>query len=234
MNYLILQSILTPGMILVMGAVVFTSVVFFYYMFKKEKDFEEKEETVLKDYTHIVQEAQLKAKEIIEQASSEAATIIAQAQSTRINLDQKEEATFDKIAKEQEQLLQTNTIQFFNEYQASLAEVKNHYTSQLNDMINQIRDTTEKEIQDLKAALRTQMIGSNEGVTKKIQDDFAKTEIEISEYKRHQIEKMQNTIDEILIKVCEEVLGKAIPLHDHQELLLQALEKAKTESMFTV
>lgn len=234
MNYLIVQSLLTPGIIVLMGIVILTALLFFYYMFKKENDFEKKEEAVVQDYTHIVQEAQLKAKEIIDQASTEAATIIATAQTTRITIDKKEEDTFEKIAKEQEQLLQTNSAQYFHDYQASLDEVKNHYTTQLNEMVNQIRETTEKEILDLKSSLKTQMVGSNEGVAKKIQDDFAKTQIEISEYKRHQIEKMQASIDQILIKVCEEVLGKTIPMHDHEELILNALEKAKTEGMFTV
>ena len=64
--------------------------------------------------------------------------------------------------------------------------------------------------------------------------DFAKAQIEIAEYKKHQLSKIDQSMNDVLLKVSGSILGKVIPIRDHQQLIIDALEQAKKEGMFQI
>lgn len=234
MTYLSIQSLINPVFLSTTGIVVLAALIFCYYMYRKEKKIEEKSMHVSQNYDQLVQEAKAKAKAIIDQAGMEAATILAQSQNTKLNLDMKSEETFKKITDEQMQLLRTNSEEYFRSYTSSLEEVKHHYASLLEQMLADIRDSTQKEIQELKAILKNQLTQSQGSVTKQMQDDFMKAQIEINEYKKHELERIDKSMNDLLIRVSEEILGKMIPIRDHQQLIIDSLEMAKKEGMFNI
>ena len=55
---------------------------------------------------------------------------------------------------------------------------------------------------------------------------------EVQYYKQEQIKKIDNEIYKILQNVSMLVLRKTIPLEDHEQLILDALNKAKEEKVF--
>lgn len=234
MNTTLMQSFITPGFLLLTGIILTSAILFFYYMYKREKEFQEHEGHLLQNYDQIIQQANEKAKDIIDQASQQAGIILSQAQTAKLNLDTKAGEAFKQITDEQIQLLQTTTKEYFTDYQSSLDEVKKHYAQQLGETLSDIRDATQKEIVQLKTILDTQVNQSQQSVSGKMQEEFSKTQVELNEYKRHQMQKIEAQINDLLIRVSEEILGKVIPLRDHQQLILESLESAKKEGMFTL
>lgn len=59
-----------------------------------------------------------------------------------------------------------------------------------------------------------------------------KAQEDIDAYKRNQLEGIDEEVKKIVARVVPEVLGKAINMDEHEDLVWQALEKAKSEGLF--
>jgi flagellar biosynthesis/type III secretory pathway protein FliH len=62
---------------------------------------------------------------------------------------------------------------------------------------------------------------------------LSKAEKEVEEYKKNKISKVDEQIREIVISAAREVIGRAISLSEHEDLVNKALEKAKKDQIFT-
>ena len=62
---------------------------------------------------------------------------------------------------------------------------------------------------------------------------LAKVEKESLEYRRNKLEKIDEEIRQIVLSAAREVIGRAISLSEHEDLVTKALEKAKKEHIFT-
>ena len=60
-----------------------------------------------------------------------------------------------------------------------------------------------------------------------------KVEKEMASYRQNQIKKLDAKINTVLVEVSKQVLGKAIDLKNHQDLVIEALNKAKAENLFS-
>ena len=52
-------------------------------------------------------------------------------------------------------------------------------------------------------------------------------------YRQNQIKKLDAKINTVLTDVAKQVLGKAVDLKSHQDLIIEALNKAKAENLFS-
>jgi F0F1-type ATP synthase membrane subunit b/b' len=57
-------------------------------------------------------------------------------------------------------------------------------------------------------------------------------EILLENYKKEKIKEIDERIFQLLVDITKKVLGKAIDLSTHEELVIKALEKAKKENFF--
>ncbi len=62
---------------------------------------------------------------------------------------------------------------------------------------------------------------------------LSKAEKEVEEYKKNKIGNVDEQIREIVISAAREVIGRAISLSEHEDLVNKALEKAKKDQIFT-
>ena len=63
--------------------------------------------------------------------------------------------------------------------------------------------------------------------------NVVKMEKEMENYRQNQIKKLDSKINTVLVEVSKQVLGKAVDLKNHQELIIEALNKAKAENLFS-
>ena len=55
---------------------------------------------------------------------------------------------------------------------------------------------------------------------------------EIAAYKQQKIKESDKTVNKIIAEVSQKVLNKSIPLEDHQNLIIESLEKSLKEGVF--
>ncbi len=55
---------------------------------------------------------------------------------------------------------------------------------------------------------------------------------ELEAYKAMRLKETEQTVQRIVQKASQEILNKSLSLDDHQNLVIQSLEKAKKEGVF--
>ncbi|OGK41980.1 hypothetical protein A3A46_01740 [Candidatus Roizmanbacteria bacterium RIFCSPLOWO2_01_FULL_37_13] len=55
---------------------------------------------------------------------------------------------------------------------------------------------------------------------------------EIDQYRRKELEKVDQEIDQVVIQMAKDLLRINLSPKDHKKLVIQALEKAKEQGMF--
>jgi F0F1-type ATP synthase membrane subunit b/b' len=88
------------------------------------------------------------------------------------------------------------------------------------------------EIARFKKELEERVIDVETAAEKVLAEEFDDIKAEIERYKASKIAEIDRKSREILIDVTEQVLGKALDLRAHEDLVLSALENAKRQNLF--
>jgi len=88
----------------------------------------------------------------------------------------------------------------------------------------------EEELSTTKYNKRTQHhIGLVKAQLARLKEEYQKKEKELELYKVEALKKIDDQIYNVIQNISNEVLGKSISLQDHEQLIIDALEKAKKE-----
>jgi len=232
MHILFLEPFLTP--ILILFSIIVLSIGFLaiWSIYKKEKEFEKKREGEFNDYEKVLTEAHTKAEQIVEHAVKEASTFTTEGDDFTKEVHQQTEQAYKAVIEKNISFLNSSSHEFLTSYQNSLQGLKNKYEREVEGMIHKIQDDTLHDFTQLQETIRQKTIDNNSGFSKQLDDEFARTQMEIHEYKKRKLQDITLRMDKLIIKVSEEVLGQAISLQQHQQLITQALEKAQKEGLF--
>jgi vacuolar-type H+-ATPase subunit H len=164
---------------------------------------EEKRTSNLKldsDKERTLDKARQKGEEILNEASRKAMEILSETDSFNEDSRSKLKAHFDNVFKAQSEEIDRIGEKLLSEYQQQLDQIKK------------------------------QNINTAHNVSKDLEKDLLlESKKEIEEYKKAQLEKVDAQIYDILAIVAEKVFGPGIKMEKHEELVLEALEKAKKE-----
>src|SRR3989344_500911 len=116
------------------------------------------------------------------------------------------------------------------EYMSQL-EIKLHDEELKNQAV--FHDKVTAMINNSQSALANFIVEINSKIKKQIDDELSNVKAEIEKYKQRRIDVINQNIVDILEKTLEETLGKKLSLDEHSEIILQALEQAKTEQGIT-
>ena len=106
-------------------------------------------------------------------------------------------------------------------------------SNQTKENFRKMTDLAAKSGEDLADFIKKQ----EEAIVKESQylvaTNVLKMEKEMENYRQNQIKKLDSKINSVLVEVSKQVLGKAVDLKNHQELIIEALDKAKAENLFS-
>jgi len=88
------------------------------------------------------------------------------------------------------------------------------------------------EIERLSSGMVEQINSIYQSTSEKMNEKILKKEKEIEEYKREKIKELDQKIYQIITEVAKKTIGKTIDVSTHEELVMEALEKAKKEKFF--
>mgnify|MGYP001565047615 CR=1 FL=1 len=166
---------------------------------------------------------------ILEEAREKALKIISDANlfddSTRKLFDQE----LKRIGEGQVKTLEKLSYDLLNIYQKELGELKDNNIKMVNIISKDIENSTVAELKDFKEILKKETFESQKIVEDKIEDAYKIAQKEIEDYKLERIKKVEGQIYEIIQNVSKIVLGKTLSLQEHEQLVIDALEKAKKE-----
>jgi len=186
-------------------------------------------QTLQKKESDIQSDAHKKASFILEEARNEAIKIVANANlfedSTKKQFDQE----LKRISEGQVKTLEKLSYDLLNVYQKELADLKENNIKMMNIILKDIENSTIADLKDFREILKKETFASQKIVETKIEETYKAAQKEIEDYRTERLKKVEGQIYEIIKSVSMLALGKTLSLQDHEQLIIDALEKAKKE-----
>jgi F0F1-type ATP synthase membrane subunit b/b' len=201
--------------------VIFFTVYFIAKITKREKQLEERERELAKkegkidiDYHQVVDNALTKERKILEDAVSQSKVIIANTQ---------------YVSHDSKTIIDKALTEMVIDIKKDSSDIGRQFIDNYKYFLNKVSATSLTDFQNI-----AKQFGVNLDVQIK---DFSKNllpnlEKEIEAYKQERIKGVNKTIERIIQSVSQKALNKSIPVSDHSDLILEALEKAKKEGIF--
>lgn len=212
----------------------FTFIAFYAYsLYKEKKEVEETENNIYKIYKKIIKNAHATARQILQSTTAKASQILSETNYVNEQLVKDFDLNLHSVAQTDIDTFKQNSGQFSAEYQQLLQQMKDEYIKEMRQMVGLLTQSISSELKDYKDIVRAETIESQTIIEKRIEDEFEKAQKEIQEYKKQELDKVNQSVQELINSITEKVLGKTIPLADHEQLIMEALEEAHAEGVFS-
>ncbi len=206
-----MQTFLNPIIIticLLLGG----TILFLFYVYRKERRIFTKEEDILSEYEKILLRAHNHAITILKKANKKAERLVAKG-----SFVQKEELESIK------QKLQQQTITALELYKKELSLIEEN-----------LEKAGEQELHDFTSSLQNNITNAQQKIDKQVEEELTKAKNDVQSYKEKQMQAFDEEVKTLMKKLAVEVLGKSISLADHEALVDKALQQAKENDIFHV
>lgn len=200
-------------------------VIVFHKLYQKNK-------TSAKDNGLSLDEAGAKAVKIIDDANSKALDIVNKVTLSTDSASEKFKEDLTSISSAQIKEFEKATSDFANIYSQILQDLKIKNVEVFQKVSKDIETNTVEEIKNFKESMQKLTTLSQKEVKRKIDADYSIAKKEIENYKKEELQKIESGIYVLLEKMSKLVLGKALSLTEHEDLIEKSLEKAKKEGLF--
>lgn len=202
-----------------------------YYLYKT-KD-EGVPTDIYKKTSKTIEKANAEAEEIIAKASEKAKKILFETEYLRDDLVKRSEEDFNRIAQTSEQLLEGESKEFEKQYRVLFDDIRGMYTKKAGTILEDIEKIADTELTDFRDVLRQETVAAQGYISKKMIEEFEGARRDIQAYKEEKMQEINKNINELVQHVAKDVLGESIPLNQHEQLVTDALERAKKEGLFS-
>lgn len=234
-----LEPIIFFDLVITIFILALTIVILIVYFLRLIKKFhlyrienENQKDGIAKKNSSSLDEARQRAVRIIDEANNKALDIIQRtnlfASITNDNFNKELKAVTERELKGFEK----TTVDFIKVYESVLNDLKSRNVEIFQNISNNIETSTLEEIKKFKGVIEQETISSQKMVKKKIDHEYFLAKKDIDIYRQSELRVVDERIYEILEKVSKLVLGRAIELSQHEELITDSLEKAKKEAIF--
>lgn len=207
----VLQFVLTlASNILIIGLVIY----YFSSLRKKEKKIEKEQSEIDTNYHHVVDDALNKERKIISDATNEAGQIITQTKYLTNESQQEVNNAIRLVVADIHKNGEAITHAFTEEYTNSLKNLSNTSLSEFHTVMASLQTDLKKQIDEFHTTL------------------LPRIEKELDTYKQARMQEVDQAVVGIVQKASQEIFNKTISMSDHQNAVIQSLEKAKKEGVF--
>lgn len=184
------------------------------------------------DVQRTLTDATLKARSIVDHATSQAEAMLSDTDAFKMAMQKRVMEAYEHA---------------FAGMKAQTDEKMVAWQKAMDGVIASTRDNNVKILQNVEADIKQGVESVTEKFMKEMQDrimalankrqtfiegQLSQIDTDLHNYKKEQLERIENNIYHILSRGAEEVLGQAVNLDLHQELIIKALEQAKREGVF--
>lgn len=180
-----------------------------------------------------IEKANSQANDILTKASEKAKEILFETEYVKEDLVKHTEEDLSRIAQTSVQILEGESKEFEKQYKVLFDDIRNTYTKKAGSILENIEGVADTELDDFRELLRKETVAVQAYISRKTIEEFEGAKRDIATYKEEKLEEVSKNINALILRVAKDVLGEAIPLHEHEKLVTQALERAKKEGVFS-
>lgn len=187
---------------------------------KEEDKWEDLEVKAQRDYHELIESANKKAEEIILHASE------IKQESTNFLQD-----SVELMLADQRKILEEASTALSKQFEAQLKQVNDNNIQLLKNIYKGIETDVESDYSEYKDVIKKQTFEAENIAKEKIKQEYEKLEIEIKDYREKMLNKVNDDIYKILINISKSVLGKSLDTKEHEDLIIDSLNRAKKENI---
>lgn len=231
---LILPDLLVIIAVLTTLGILIAIAAFIHKVLKGERDFQEKEHETFGQYKKVLDKAHAQARALLYTTSLASSEILTETKQTNEHVAEDLDKILQEMAEKRIHNMKEVTEQFQKAYEQHLKNIQDKFQDQETNTLQATQDTVDKSLQAFSQSLSAKTVGMQELIDKKTNEMLEQAELEIADYKSNRLRKIDVEINQLVQKTFQEVLRKSIPESIHEELIMEALEKAKKESVLSV
>lgn len=202
------------------------------YFRRRERELHRREDMLSKNSHELLEHAHHRATVLLARTTEVSEKMLLQSDFLHNDIQAKVDNAMAQIIENNKKMLDSQTGVFDKSYSEDLVQLRSQYVTQIQSVIGEIRTSTEKEIKDFMNVIMKETISAQNYMGTKINEEFETSQKEIAAYKEEQFKKIDESVKAAIVSISQKVLGKAIPMDQHEKLVLDALEQAKREGMF--
>ncbi|MBI2443511.1 MAG: hypothetical protein HYV40_06450 [Candidatus Levybacteria bacterium] len=179
--------------------------------------------------SEMLQSAHEQNLKIIEDANKEAADILASAQVSKTEATTLLKEKIDQIVELQKKTTDSMNQQFAKNYQLALQKLQGEDIKSFEKISKDVENTVSTEMQEFTKTLKNETMDAHAIMQERIESEYAKVEEDIEKYKEEELNKIHDAVYPLLKNVISLVIGRSLSVQDHEELIIQAIQQAKTQ-----
>lgn len=205
-----------------------------YYVFEKKKTYTQRERVLHEDSEDILDKAHQKEKLMIEEAIDKSTEVLKQTDfftdrmKDKVNHDL--HGAIEKFSHELDKKLDQLSV----EYDKTFESLRSEYTQAVKETIERIHTLGDGELAQIQEALNSKSLTMQDYLQKKVDQEFANAQQEVENFKQYRLKQIETSLDELVLQIAQRVLGESISMRDHEQLVIDSLEKAKKEGLLNI
>lgn len=222
-----------------LGGVFLAGLVIIYYtnvyknLFKKETLLREQETEAHQKAEKIMEHAHQRAEAIVREASQKATQMLSQSESFKYDIERQMKEVFEKTLTDSAGIIKENSTDVKNQYVALFSDLQSQYMNEVKKITTTLESESKKGLAEFESIVKTEITDFQGGIATQIDQQLKEVQTEIQTYKDAQMKTIETRIENTIRQLAKDLLGKSIPLEEHENLIFKALEKAKKEGMFS-
>jgi uncharacterized protein (UPF0333 family) len=191
------------------------------------------EESAHKKVDKLILDAQNEASKVLRTASEKARTILETA--TLIKEDVLRTTTREIIAisEQHQQYLKDASLKYVETYEHMAEGAQEEYLNTLHEASVGMARDAKATLGMFETYLKEQTVGYKQAMEKKIEELRKEANAYVDEYKKEKLKRVDKAVDEIILIVAKNIIGRSLNLKEHNELIIRALDEAKKEGFFS-
>jgi len=173
-----------------------------------------------------------KAQEIIEEAIESASKIIGKTSEKVGQTDIKINSKLTQLSQTQFSRLEKSTEKFQNESDKLFKDLSDKFAIQLVGIISGLKEKETETVKLITDNIEKQILDTNEQMVVMVKEDFEKAQESINKYRQVKEQEVDLIASELVKTIVKKVLPNVLSKEMHQELILEGIQKAKTDNVF--
>jgi len=196
------------------------------------KDVEQMRYTITRRGNDILTKTITVAQEIIRNAIAASQKNLRASETFQEELDKMMKEGTTQNLSESKKIIQNATKDIVDAYQKQFSILSREVEASGRFAHNQFLEATKKRTDALSAGIQGELSTMRQEIEEKLLAGVQEAQAGAKVYQEQKLKELDAKIYQILGEVAKKTLGRAIDLSTHEELVMEALEKAKKENLF--
>lgn len=179
-------------------------------------------------------QAQQEAQKVIEAAVGRAKQILAETNYVRSGLFADLERALQQAASQDINAMHAQEGQLNQFYMQLLNSIKQEHLRKTDESIKHINDITQSQMEDFRQILKKEAVQAEDLVVKRINNEYTEVHKQLEEYKKQKLAQIDTEVKTLIMQTTERILGKTLPIEEHEKLIILALEQAKADGLWNL